>query len=255
MNTDLNTLLSLDGKVALVTGGSRGIGKAICLTLARAGAFVIVNYSHSGDAAQQTLSTLQEHGGKGSLAQFDVRDAEAVDREIGAIISDSKSIDVLVNNAGITRDGLLGRMKDAQWDDVLSINLSGAFHLCRAVGKRMIRNRSGRIVNVSSTAGEAGNAGQANYSAAKAGLVGLTKALARELAPRNILVNSVSPGIIGGGMSDRLKPEQLDAIIGHVPLGRLGLADDVAAAVLFLCSEMSGYITGQVIRVNGGLYM
>lgn len=255
MTIDLSNILSLDGKIALVTGGSRGIGKAVCLTLAQAGAFVIVNYSDSEDAAAHTLSVIQEHGGNGRLAQFDVSDSKAVDKEIAEIINECKSIDLLVNNAGITRDGLLSRMKDAQWDDVLSINLSGAFHLCRAVSKRMIRNRSGRIVNITSTAGEAGNAGQANYSAAKAGLIGLTRALARELAPRNILVNSVSPGIISGGMSDRLKQDQLDAIINYVPLGKLGLADDVAAAVLFLCSEMSGYITGQVIRVNGGLYM
>ena len=160
-----------------------------------------------------------------------------------------------MNNAGISIDGLLGRMKDEQWAEVMSVNLTGTFHVCRAVGKRMIRNRGGRIVNVVSTAGEAGNAGQANYSAAKAGLIGLTKALARELAPRNILVNAVSPGIISGGMSEQLSPEQLDAIVNHVPLGRLGLPEDVAAAVLFLCSDMAGYVTGQVIRVNGGLYM
>jgi len=255
MNSDITQLLSLEGKTALVTGGSRGLGRAICLNLARAGAYVVVNYSSSSTAAEETLAKIREAGGKGRPVQFDVRNSEEVDRGVAEILNDCDTIHILVNNSGIARDGLLGRMKDDQWADVVSVNLTGAFHVCRAVSKRMIRNRGGRIVNVTSAAGEAGNAGQANYSAAKAGLIGLTKALARELAPRNILVNAVSPGIISGGMSGKLTQEQTDAIVNHVPLGRLGLPEDVAAAVLFLCSGMSGYVTGQVIRVNGGLYM
>lgn len=255
MSVDVSSIVSLEGKTALVTGGSRGIGREISLTLARAGARVAINYGSSEKEAEQTLALIREEGGNGILAPFDVSDSADVDRGVAGVLDEWSSIEILVNNAGITRDGLLGRMKDTQWSEVMSVNLTGAFHLCRAVGKRMIRNRAGRIVNVTSTAGEAGNAGQANYSAAKAGLIGLTRALARELAPRNILVNSVSPGIISGGMSERLTQDQLEAIVTHVPLGRLGGPEDVAAAVLFLCSEMSGYITGQVLRVNGGLYM
>ena len=255
MSVDVNGMVSLEGKIALVTGGSRGIGQAVSLTLAQAGATVVVNYGSSEKQASQTLSLIRERGGTGSLARFDVSDSAQVDRGVAGILEEWGTIDVLVNNAGISRDGLLGRMKDAQWAEVMSVNLTGAFYLCRAVGKRMIRNRGGRIVNVSSTAGEAGNAGQANYSAAKAGLIGFTRALARELAPRNILVNAVSPGIISGGMSEQLTQDQMDAIVTHVPLGRPGGPGDVASAVLFLCSEMSAYITGQVIRVNGGLYM
>jgi 3-oxoacyl-[acyl-carrier protein] reductase len=189
------------------------------------------------------------------LAPFDVSDPDAVDQSVTKILVERERIDILVNNAGITRDGLVGRMKRSDWDEVLDTNLSGAFHVCRSVAKTMIRNRRGKIVNVASTAGETGNAGQVNYSAAKSGLIGLTKALARELAPRNVLVNAVSPGIIEGGMSERLGEDQLEAIRAHVPLRRMGTAEDVAAAVLFLCSGMSDYITGQVIRVNGGLYM
>lgn len=255
MTGGISLLTALKGKTALVTGGGRGIGRAICVTLGEAGAFVCVNYCASKGPAAETRDMIRDAGGEAGLFQFDVSDPAAVDESVAAIINERKRIDILVNNAGIARDGLLSRMKDAHWQSVLSVNLSGAFHLCRAVSKHMIRNRSGRIINVASTAGEAGNAGQVNYSAAKAGLIGLTRAVARELAPRNILVNCVSPGIISGGMSDKLTVEQMDAIMEHVPLSRPGRPEDVAAAVLFLCSEMADYITGQVIRVNGGLYI
>ncbi|MCX5862406.1 MAG: 3-oxoacyl-[acyl-carrier-protein] reductase [Desulfomonile sp.] len=255
MNYDLWTQKFLTGKTALVTGGSRGIGKVISVALAQAGAFVAINYRAGSEAAQDTLEAIRLDGGQGKLEPFDVSDTKAVEIAIADIISERSAIDILVNNAGVCSDGLVGRMKDADWNDVLSTNLTGAFNLSRAVAKIMIRKRHGRIVNISSTAGEAGNPGQANYCAAKAGLIGLTKALARELAPRNILVNSVSPGIISGGMTERLKETQLEIIRNHVPLGRMGQPEDVAAAVLFLCSGMSDYITGQVIRVNGGLYM
>ena len=255
MSEDFSSLISLEGETALVTGGAGRIGRAICLTLARAGAFVVVNYRRDEEGAQATVAAIREAGAAGRLVRFDVSDATAVERELVEIVAERKRIDILVNTAGIARDGLVGRMKDSDWNEVLTTNLTGAFHLCRTVSKHMIRNRKGRIVNVASTAGESGNAGQANYSAAKAGLIGLTKALARELAPRHILVNAVSPGLIAQGMSDNLAEDQVEAIRTHIPLRRMGTADEVAAAVLFLCSRMSEYVTGQVIRVNGGLYM
>jgi len=255
MTDALSAMFSLQGKTALVTGGSRGIGRAICLTLAKAGAFVAINYRSGEEAAKETQSLLHAERAESMLAPFDVSDPNAVNKGVELLLEKQGRIDLLVNNAGIARDGLIGRMKDADWDEVVGANMAGPFYLCRAVTRNMIRNREGRIVNVASTAGEVGNAGQANYSAAKAGLIGLTKALARELAPRNILVNAVSPGIIAEGMSEHLTEAQMEAIQTYVPLRRLGAPEEVAAAVLFLCSPMAGYITGQVIRVNGGLYM
>jgi 3-oxoacyl-[acyl-carrier protein] reductase len=255
VNRDLLSLISLEGKTAVVTGGSRGIGRSICQILAKAGAFVAINYRTEEKAAEDVLRTIREQGGDGRIERFDVTDPVAVENSMAAIHADRGSVDILVNNAGIARDGLIGRMKDTDWNEVLTTNLAGAFHVCRAVSKSMIRRRSGRIINIASTAGEIGNAGQVNYSAAMAGLIGFTRALARELAPRNILVNAVSPGIITVGMGQQLNDGQLDAIRTHIPLRRSGEPADVAAAVLFLCSGMSDYITGQVIRVNGGLYM
>ncbi len=255
MNRDLLSLISLEGKTAVVTGGSRGIGRSICQVLAKAGAFVAINYRTEEKAADDVLRTIRDQGGDGRIERFDVTDPVAVENGMAAIQADRGSIDILVNNAGIARDGLIGRMKDTDWNEVLTTDLAGAFHVCRAVSKSMIRRRSGRIINIASTAGEIGNAGQVNYSAAKAGLIGFTRALARELAPRNILVNAVSPGIITVGMGEQLNDGQLDAIRTHIPLRRSGEPTDVAAAVVFLCSGMSNYITGQVIRVNGGLYM
>jgi 3-oxoacyl-[acyl-carrier protein] reductase len=255
MNSSMQSLTSLEGKTAMVTGGSRGIGRSISLILARAGAFVVVNYRSDEDAARATVAEIEKENGQGTSIQFDVSDPAAGDQAIKGIIDEYGRLDILVNNAGISRDGLIGRMNDADWNQVVGTNLSGAFYLCRAASKGMIRNRQGRIINIASTAGEAGNPGQTNYSATKAGLIGLTKALARELAPRNVLVNAVSPGIIRGGMSDELDDEQVEAIRSHVPLRRMGTGEEVANAVLFLCSGMSDYITGQVIRVNGGLYV
>jgi 3-oxoacyl-[acyl-carrier protein] reductase len=255
MTDTQSSLLSLEGKTALVTGGSRGIGREISILLARYGAFVIINFKSDDRAAQKTLDTILQLPGKGCLKKFDVCDSVEVDKNVNATLAEIKSIEILVNNAGIARDGLLGRMKDDDWKTVIDTNLTGAFNMCRALTKSMIRKRYGRIVNISSTAGELGNAGQVNYSAAKSGLVGLTKALARELAPRNILVNCVSPGMISGGISEHLSDNKREAIIQHVPLGRLGAPQDVAASVVFLCSDMANYITGQVLRINGGLYM
>ncbi len=245
----------LSGKTALVTGASRGLGRAIAVSLADSGAFVIVNYKGSDRLAQETLDTIRSHGGDGMLKQFDVTDFEDVNRAIGEVLAQRESVELLVNNAGTNKDGLFGRMKPAEWHEVIETNLSGAFNTCRALTRTMIRHRYGRIVNMASVAGEVGNGGQVNYSASKAGLIGFTKSLARELAPRNILVNCVSPGLISGGMSDLLSEKQTQAVLEHVPLGRLGSALDVCASVVFLCSDMSNYITGQVIRVNGGLYM
>jgi 3-oxoacyl-[acyl-carrier protein] reductase len=247
--------MNFTGRTALVTGGARGLGRQIAIDLAMCGAFVIISYKSDDDAATQTIRTIVELGGDGALLKFDVSDSKQVERNVNKALEQHKSIEILVNNAGIARDGLVGRMKDVDWNDVLNTNLTGAFNMCRMLTKSMIRNRYGRIVNISSTAGELGNAGQVNYSAAKAGLIGLTKALARELAPRNILVNCVAPGMIAGGMANQLNPEQLDAVLKHVPLGRLGTPEDVAASVVFLCSDMANYITGQVFRINGGLYM
>ena len=247
--------MNFTGRTALVTGGARGIGRQIAIDLARCGAFVIINYKSDDDAATETIRTIVELGGDGALLKFDVSDSKQVERNVNKALEQHKSIEILVNNAGIARDGLVGRMKDVDWNDVLNTNLTGAFNLCRMLTKSMIRKRYGRIVNISSAAGELGNAGQVNYSAAKAGLIGLTKALARELAPRNILVNCVTPGMIAGGMSNQLNPGQLDVILKHVPLGKLGTPEDVAASVVFLCSDMANYVTGQVLRINGGLYM
>jgi 3-oxoacyl-[acyl-carrier protein] reductase len=255
VNVADSPFLSLSEEIALVTGGSGSIGRAICRTLARAGAFVVVNFRSDEGGAQETLDMIREENGDGMLLRFDVADPRAVESSVGEILSERGHIDILVNNAGIGRDGLVGRMKDEDWQDVISTSLTGAFHLCRSVSKTMIRKRKGRIITIASTAGEAGNAGQVNYSAAKAGLIGLTRALARELAPRGILVNCVSPGIIAGGMTGELSDDQLESIRSHVPLRRMGTPEDVAAAVLFLCSRMAEYVTGQVLRVNGGLYM
>jgi 3-oxoacyl-[acyl-carrier protein] reductase len=238
-----------------VTGASGGIGRAVAGRLAAAGAFVCVNYSGNAAAAQETLESVREAGSDGALFQFDVRDSRAVDSALDALIKEKGALDILINNAGIASDGLLGRMKDSQWNDVIEVNLTGAFHVSRAAAKHMIRKRAGRIVHITSTAGETGNAGQANYSAAKAGLIGFTKAMARELAPRNILVNAVSPGLIAGGMSEGLNEMQIAAITEQIPLRRMGLPEEVASVVLFLCSAAATYVTGQVIRVNGGLYM
>ena len=245
MRDVVSALTSLEGETVLVTGGSGGIGRAICATLARSGGFVAIGFRGNEEAAAETLAMIQAEGGAGGLYQMDVRDPSSVDAGIGAILTDRGAIEIVVNNAGVTRDGLLARMKDDQWNQVIDVNLTGVFQVCRAVSKHMIRNRRGRIVNVASTA----------YSAAKAGVIGLTKALARELAPRNILVNCVSPGIIRGGMTERLSNDQKENILGHVPLGREGDPYEVAAAVLFLCSAMASYVTGQVLRVSGGLYM
>jgi len=247
--------MTLHGKTALVTGGSRGIGQQVCLRLARMGALVGINYVSNTAAAQETLAMIEQEGAKGFLAPFDVSEPIAVQDGIQAIISAHESVDILVNNAGITRDGLMARMKDSDWDQVMDTNLKGAFTCSKAVMKGMMKKRWGRIINMTSVIGFLGNAGQVNYAAAKAGLVGLTKSMARELAARNITVNCVAPGYIVTDMTSGLTEDIQEAIRSQIPLGTLGQAEDVAAAVAFLASNDSGYITGQTLHVNGGMYM
>ncbi len=244
----------LAGRVAIVTGGSRGIGLASARLLAEGGASVVVS---GRDAARLEAATRElEAAGAAVLGvAADAARREDVDRLVEAARERFGRIDVLVNNAGMTRDQLLVRMKDDDWDQVLDTNLRGVFLMTRAVGKVMMRQRSGRIINISSTAGAMGNAGQVNYSAAKAGVIGLTKAAARELAHWNILVNAVAPGLIETDMTASLPAEAREALLGQVPLKRIGVARDVAEVVRFLAGDGAAYITGQTIHVNGGLYM
>jgi len=247
--------MMLDKMVALVTGGSRGIGRAICQRLASMGAVVGINYVSNPKAAEETLSLIEAHGGKGFTVRFDVADPDSVQENIKEIISTHGQIDILVNNAGITRDGLMARMKEEDWDSVLDTNLKGAFLCSKAVMRSMMKKRWGRIINVSSVVGFVGNSGQVNYGAAKAGLVGLTKSIARELAGRNITVNCIAPGYIVTDMTDGLTEDVQEALKAQIPMGILGTPEDVAGSVAFLASPDSNYITGQTLHVNGGMYM
>ncbi|MGE4558810.1 MAG: 3-oxoacyl-ACP reductase FabG [Desulfobulbus sp.] len=247
--------MMLEKMVALVTGGSRGIGRAICQRLASMGAIVGINYVANPGAAEETLSQIEAAGGQGFTVRFDVADAEAVQENIKEIISTHGRIDVLVNNAGITRDGLMARMKEDDWDSVLDTNLKGAFLCSKAAMRPMMKNRWGRIINVSSVVGFVGNSGQVNYGAAKAGLVGLTKSMARELAGRNITVNCIAPGYIVTDMTDGLTEDVQETLKAQIPMGILGTPEDVAGSVGFLTSPDSKYITGQTLHVNGGMYM
>jgi 3-oxoacyl-[acyl-carrier protein] reductase len=248
------TTRPLDGRVAIVTGGSRGIGSAIAGLLAEHGAAVVVS---GRDAArlQNAVRELEERGASVHGVAADVGKREDADRLVDAAKERFGRLDLLVNNAGITRDGLLIRMKDDDWDRVMETNLRGAFLMTRAAAKSMVRQRSGRIVNIASVAGAMGNAGQTNYSAAKAGLIGLTKATARELAHWGILVNAVAPGLIDTDMAAAISPEAREALLAQVPLKRIGSARDVAEVVGFLAGDGAAYVTGQVFHVNGGLYM
>jgi 3-oxoacyl-[acyl-carrier protein] reductase len=240
-------------RVALVTGASRGIGRAIAAALADDGLFVIVNYTANEAAAAETLTRCKQSG-DGALARFDVADAAAVDAAIKQLAGEHGRLDVLVNNAGIAIDGLLLRVKKDDWQRTLDVNLSGAFHCCKAASRYLLKSDSGRIVNISSVVGEQGNAGQVSYAAAKAGLIGLTRTLARELASRAITVNCVTPGFIETDMTAaHVHGDARDALIKSIPLGRIGTPEDVAEAVRFLVSPRASYITGQVVRVNGGL--
>lgn len=247
--------MDLTGKVAVVTGGSRGIGKAVCLRLGRLGATVIINYVSRPDAAQETADEVEKAGGKAAIYQFNVADSGAVDAAFKNILTDHGRIDILVNNAGITRDGLFMKMKEEDWDLVLDTNLKGAYNTIKAVNRPMMKQRAGSIINITSVIGFAGNAGQANYSAAKAGIIGLTRSLAKELASRNITVNGVAPGYIDTDMTKDLPDAVKEIILSEIPMKSMGSADDVAAAVAFLASDDARYITGQFIHVNGGMFM
>lgn len=246
---------SLEGKVAVVTGGSRGIGRAICIRLASMGALVYINYVSRSSAAEETQKLIQEAGNKAEVICFDVALSEDVTNAFKTILADAGSIDILVNNAGITRDGLMARMKESDWDEVMNTNLKGAFLCAKAASKSMMKKKWGRVINISSVSGVAGNPGQANYSAAKAGLIGLTKSMAREYASRNITVNSVAPGYIKTEMTDLLDEKAQEQLKRDIPLAVLGTTEDVAGAVAYLASEDGRYITGQTLHINGGMYM
>lgn len=245
----------LQGKVAIVTGGSRGIGRAISRRLAAMGALVYINYVSRPDAAEETRKIIEEHGGRAAIIRFDVANGEEVQAAFKEIAAEAGSIDILVNNAGITRDGLMARMKESDWDDVLTTNLKGAFLCAKAASKPMMKKKWGRIVNISSVVGFSGNAGQVNYASAKAGLSGLTKSVAREFASRNITVNAVAPGYVVTEMTDAMTEEAQAKIKSEIPMASLGTPEDVAGAVAFLVSEDGRYVTGQTLHVNGGMYM
>lgn len=241
--------------VALVTGGSRGIGKAVALRLAKAGYTVYLTYVSKPEAAEAVVAEIAAQGGSARAFKLDSADRGAVAEFFAAEIKDKVQLAVVVNNAGVTRDGLILRMKDEDWDKVVDTNLTGAFGFVREAAKVMTKRRFGRIINIASVVGQMGNAGQANYAAAKAGLIGLTKAAARELASRNVTVNAVAPGFIETDMTAVLPDKAREALQGQIPLARFGTAEDVAAAVAFLASDDAAYITGQVLAVNGGMYL
>jgi 3-oxoacyl-[acyl-carrier protein] reductase len=248
-------MFRLDGKVAVVTGGSRGIGRAICLTLAKAGAHVVVNFAGNEAAANETLRAIEADGGHGELRQFNVADEEAVIAGFKAVTEAHKRLDILVNNAGISLDQLLLRIKQDEIERTFATNLAGALYCAKAAVRTMMRAKTGRVINLSSVVGESGNPGQAVYAASKAGLLGLTKSLAREYASRGITVNAVAPGFIETDMTSALPEAAQKGIIEQTPLGRVGRPEEVAAAVLFLASDEASYITGQTLRVNGGMYV
>ena len=246
-------MASLSGQVALVTGASRGIGRAIALALAEEGAAVAVNYSSSADAAEAVVAEIVDGGGEAIAVGANVGDVDAVIQMFATVMEKWGRVDVLVNNAGITRDNLMLRMKPQDWQAVIDLNLSGVFWCTKAATKIMMKQRSGRIVNITSVVGISGNAGQANYSAAKAGVIGLTKSSARELAPRNVTVNAVAPGFIETQMTADLEAE---GILAQIPLGRMGQPQEVAGAVRFLAADpAAAYITGQILKVDGGMVM
>ncbi|MEX5286008.1 3-oxoacyl-[acyl-carrier-protein] reductase [Selenomonas sputigena] len=245
----------LDGKAALVTGASRGIGRAIALRLAAEGARVAINYAGNAKAAEEVKAAIEAAGGTALLCQADVADSAAVEAMIAEVVKAFGSLDILVNNAGITRDGLLLRMKDEDFDAVVDTNLKGVFYCTKAAAKIMMKKRRGRIVNMASVVGLMGNAGQANYAAAKAGILGFSKSVARELASRGITVNMVAPGFIGTDMTAVLPDTVKEKMLEDIPLGRMGEPEDVAEAVLFLVSDQASYITGQVVNVDGGMVM
>jgi 3-oxoacyl-[acyl-carrier protein] reductase len=255
LRTKKGGLQLLNGKIALVTGASRGIGRAIAIELAAAGADVLVNYAGNETAAQQVVQAIENLGRTALLYKANVSVSAEVEKMVEFALKHFGKIDIVVNNAGITRDNLLMRMKDEEFDDVVNTNLKGVFNCIKAVTRPMMKQRSGRIINISSVVGVIGNAGQANYVAAKAGVIGITKSVARELASRNITVNCVAPGFIETDMTDKLSSDMKDALLKQIPLGVLGQPEQIAKVVRFLASDDASYMTGQTIHVDGGMYM
>lgn len=245
----------LEGKIAVVTGASRGIGKAIAKKLAAQGASVVINYNGSADKAEEVKAEIESAGGKAMVMQCNVADFSACEQFIKEIVDTFGRIDILVNNAGITRDGLMMRMSEEDFADVIDTNLKGTFHCIRFASRQMMKQRSGRIINMSSVVGVAGNAGQVNYSASKAGVIGMTKSAAKELASRGITVNAIAPGFIETDMTNALSDKVKVATLAQIPLARLGQGEDIAAAAAFLASDEAAYITGQVLHVDGGMCM
>ncbi len=249
------TSISLQGRTAIVTGGSRGIGRAICLELARRGAAVLVNYNRSSQAAEEIIAQIQTAGGQATAFQADVSDFKQAQDLVKAATDTYGSLDILVNNAGITRDTLIMMMSEEDWDHVISTNLKSTFNCSKAAVRTMMRKRYGRIINITSVAGQMGNAGQTNYAASKAGQIGFTKSLAREIAARNITVNAIAAGYIETDIWANVPEEAKQAALSIIPLGRKGLPEEIAYAVAFLASDQAAYITGQILGVDGGMAM
>lgn len=245
----------LNGKVAVITGASRGIGKAIAVAMAKEGATVVINYNGSKARAEEVQKEIEENGGKAGVYQCDVSDFAACEAFMKEVIKEYGRVDILVNNAGITRDGLLMAMSEEDFDQVLDTNLKGAFNCIRFCARQMLKQKGGRIINMSSVSGVAGNAGQVNYAASKAGMIGMTKATAKELASRHITVNAIAPGFIETEMTDALGDKVKEAAVGQIPLGTFGKPEDIANLAVFLASDKASYITGQVIHVDGGMVM
>ncbi|MDF2545741.1 MAG: 3-oxoacyl-[acyl-carrier-protein] reductase [Anaerosolibacter sp.] len=247
--------MTLLGKTAVVTGGSRGIGRAIVLKLAEMGANIVVNYTSSPQKAEEVVALVKEMGREAIAIQANVSDSDAIQKMMQEVEEKFSTIDILINNAGITKDTLLMKMKDEDWDQVMDINLKGTFNCTKAVTRKMMKQRSGKIVNLASVVGVMGNAGQANYAASKAGIIGFTKSVAKELATRGINVNAVAPGFIQTEMTDILSDEVKEAMMANIPMKQLGTPEDVANVIAFLCSDDAKYITGQVLHVDGGMVM
>ncbi|MCA1899959.1 MAG: 3-oxoacyl-[acyl-carrier-protein] reductase [Chloroflexi bacterium] len=251
----MSTILSLENKIALVTGGSRGIGRAIALEFAARGAAVVVNYNKSPEAAEKVVEQIQTAGGKAAAFQADVSDFKQAEALVKFTLDAFGGLDILVNNAGITRDQLIMLMPEADWDAVINANLKSVFNCSKAAVKHMMKKRAGRIINIASVAGQMGNPGQTNYSASKGGQIAFTKALAREVAARNITVNAIAPGFVDTEILNAMPPETLEAALKLVPLGRKGRPEEIAFAAAFFASEEAAYITGQVLGVDGGMAM